>query len=99
MPKIDALLLMNNALMSAARRGRLAGLGGAGLSVVRLRHRLDPAARPVRHRKLAIDDLDPGERIVEHPAEFAELAGVVDARQRGGEMDRMRIAEPGANMG
>src|SRR5215510_9710966 len=60
--------------------------------------RLDPAARPGWHRKLAVDDLDAGKRIVEHAAELAELAGIVDARKRGGEMDRMRVAEPGADV-
>ena len=71
----------------------------ARFSCLRGRDRLDAAAEPVRHREHAVDDLDAGERIVVHAAELAELAGIVDARQRGGEMDRVRIAEPRADMG
>src|SRR5262249_4066086 len=67
---------------------------------MRLRdRRFDPAARPVGHRKLAIADSDPGGRIVDHPAELTELAGVVPSRQCGSEMDRVCIAEAGADMG
>src|SRR5262245_66585427 len=53
--------------------------------------RLNSATRPGWNRKLAVDDLDARKRIVEHAAELAELAGIVHARKRGGEMDRMRI--------
>ena len=40
----------------------------------------------------------PGERIVVHAHEFADLAGVVDTRQRRRKRDRMRIEEPRADM-
>src|SRR5262249_22829067 len=81
----------------ASANGRTSGRAGA---LVRLRsHRLDAAADAIRNGERAVDDLDAGERGVEHSAELAELAGIVDAGERGGEMDRMRVAEPRADMG
>src|SRR5262245_15447460 len=59
---------------------------------------LDAAAGAVRDLELAVDDLDAGERIVVHAGKFTELAGIVDAGQRGGEVDRVRVAEPRANV-
>src|SRR6266508_3047273 len=62
-------------------------------------HRLDPAARPIGYRHMAVDDLDAGERVVVHAHELADLAGIVDRRQRGRERNRVGIEEPRPDMG
>jgi len=52
-----------------------------------------PAARRTRtfrQENLAVLDLDALERIVEQAVEFTEFAGIIDARKRTGEVQRLR---------